>query len=602
MPVDATASTRFVVHPGVYKDSLVLMQLQQRLLERPGILEAGAAMASAANLELLGAGGLLPDPLPDLHAEDLLIVVRAETAEAAERALGEVGELLASRASVARESFRPRSIDGALSQLPEARWALVSVPGRYASRVAEEALDRGLNVFLYSDNVGSGDELRLKRRAAERRQLVLGPDCGTAIIAGTGLGFANHVRRGPIGLVGGSGTGLQAVSVGIHNLGGGVSQVIGTGGRDLSHEVGGLATRQALQVLADDPDTRVIVLVSKCPSHSVAEQAINWAATCGKPAIVYLQGFEAPDSTDGVYLATSLRDAATLAVRLGGTVTEPTETAGDEGGGADQVSTGLVRGLFAGGTLAAETLLLLKDLIAPLFSNLDGQHSRQLDDPFTSHGHAVLDLGSDEFTRGRLHPMIDQELRLKRLRDEALERNVELILLDVVLGEGAHADPAEELAPAIDAAIRDARQTGRELRVVVILIGTTDDPQDLESQIERLTAAGATVVFTVEDAVHQAEAFATREEPTEPMLRPKRTFEPERPAPEAPVELEPVPADVFAAPLAAINIGLESFHSSLVAQGAAAVHVDWRPPAGGNEHLMTILDRLRATRAAEASR
>jgi FdrA protein len=226
--------TQYSVHPGVYKDSLVLMQLQHRLLARPGVLEAGAAMASPANLELLGAGGLLPDSLPSLQAEDLLVIVRAEDDARAGAALDSVEELLAARHTGGPQSFRPRSLDGALSQLPESRWVLVSVPGSYAARVTEDSLDRGLNVFLYSDNVSGADEDRLKSLAAQKGLMVLGPDCGTAIVAGTGLGFANHVRRGSIGLVGGSGTGLQAVSVAIHQLGEGVSQAIGTGGHEKS--------------------------------------------------------------------------------------------------------------------------------------------------------------------------------------------------------------------------------------------------------------------------------------------------------------------------------------------------------------------------------
>jgi len=600
------AATRFAVHPGVYKDSLVLMQLQQRLLERPGVLEAGAAMASAANLELLTASGLLTETLPDLHAEDLLVVIRAETGEAAENALDSLEELLTVRASTTGSSFRPRSLDGALAQRPEARWALVSVPGRYAAQVTEEALERNLNVFLYSDNVEVGDEVRLKRRAAEKRLMVLGPDCGTAIVAGIGLGFANHVHRGPVGLVGGSGTGLQAVSVGIDALGGGVSQAIGTGGRDLSTKVGGIATRQALQVLADDPETRVIGLISKSPARAVAHQALEWAAACGKRVVVYLQGFEATSSTDGVHLATSLSDAAAMAVRLGGAIAPAAETSApgpstDDGAGGHRHGA-LLRGLFAGGTLAAETLLQLHEHLGPLYSNLEGRHWRQLDDVFTSHGHAIIDLGADELTRGRLHPMIDQETRLKRLRAEAADHDVELILLDVVLGEGAHADPAAELAPAIRAATSDAASDGRNLRVVALVIGTADDPQNLDDQVERLAAAGATVVFRVEDAVRYAQALATEDDPAVPMLPQKRGFEPQDVVPPAPAELRAVPGATFTPPLAAINIGLESFHDGLVAQGAAVVQVDWRPPAGGNERLAGILDRLRATQATEASR
>ncbi len=598
--------TRYSLQPGVYKDSLVLMQLQHRLLERPGVVEAGAAMASAANLELLGAGGLLPDALPDLQAEDLLVVVRATSPEVADRALESVGELLATRHQGGPRSFQPHSLDGALTQLPEARWALVSVPGQYAARVAEDALDRGLNVFLFSDNVEGGDEARLKKLAAERRQMVLGPDCGTAIIAGIGLGFANHVRRGAIGLVGGSGTGLQAVSVAIDSLGYGVSQAIGTGGHDLSIEVGGIATQQALRFLAQDQDTQVIVLISKRPAQAVADRALEWAAACGKPVIVYLQGYEGSTDADSVQLASSLSDAADRAVRLGEPAAAPTDA--EVGNRARPYSGsvptgGLLRGLFAGGTLATETLLQLRSRLAPLFSNISGGSWRTLADPSTSREHTILDLGADELTRGRLHPMIDQESRLARFQAEAEDPDVALIFLDVVLGEGAHGDPAAELAPAIERALETAASQERVLRVVTILVGTEDDPQGLESQVDRLAAAGATVVFSIEDAVRYTDALVVEADATEPMLprhrsRPKGT---NRKSVRQAAVPKPVRTEMFDAPLVAINIGLESFHDSLTAQGAASVHVDWRPPAGGNERLSGILDQLRVNRAAVAA-
>ncbi len=598
--------TRYAVHPGVYKDSLVLMQLQHRLLERPGVSEAGAAMASPPNLELLGAGGLLPSSLPSLQAEDLLVIVRAEEISQAEAALASVEELLAARHTGGPQTFRPRSLDGALSQLPRARWALVSVPGSYAARVSEDALDRGLNVFLYSDNVAGADETRLKALAAQKGLMVLGPDCGTAIVAGTGLGFANHVRRGSIGLLGGSGTGLQAVSVAIHQLGEGISQAIGTGGHDLSTEVGGTVTRQALRYLAEDPATRVIGMISKRPSQEVADQALAWAAACGKPVVVYLQGYEGTTSADSVHLASSLSDAAATAVSLasGGDVKRQQPAARLTPDSTAEPTVGLVRGLFAGGTLATETLLQLASRIAPLFSNISGDSWRTLDDLFTSREHTILDLGADELTRGRLHPMIDQEIRLARLEQEARDPQVGLILLDVVLGESAHPDPAAEVAPAVERALKTAAAEQRELRVVALIVGTEEDPQEIESQVRRLTQAGAAVVSTVEEAVQFAGPPGDELDATSPMLPASAAPAPSNPVTEnhAAASTEPaVPVASFEPPLTAINIGLESFHDSLLSQGATSVQVDWRPPAGGNERLAGILDQLRANRAASAA-
>lgn len=536
--------TRCAVRAGSYHDSVVLMQLQRSLAALPGVLDAGVVMATQANRDLLAAGGLDVDA--GAGPDDLVVSVKAESETAAAEALSRVDALLRVRGSTGDESeHRPRSLATALKQLPEARWVLVSVPGRYAADVAGDALDHGRNVFLYSDNVPLDREAALKRRARDKGLLVMGPDCGTAWVNGIGLGFANRVRRGDIGLVGASGTGLQAAMSRIHALGSGVSQAIGTGGRDLSAEVGGITAEQALDLLRRDPDTRVIVLIAKPPAPEVSTRLLALARSTGKPVVVHFLGAPLPGRRLGnLFFAASLSEAAELAVTLEGEGTA-------EGG---QPISGFVRGLFSGGTLAYEALLGLSAVLSPLGSNLKGSSQ--------SGGHTILDLGADEFTVGRLHPMIDQDLRLRRLKQEAADPEVGLILLDVVLGEGAHFDPAGELAPVIS----QIRQ-----EVVVIVIGTEDDPQGLAVQVETLEAAGARVFRTVTDAV---EWISRRLAPAES-------------------EGVPVPLETIQGSLAAVNVGLESFHASLLSQGAASVQVDWRPPAGGNERLAGILARMK---------
>ena len=236
---------KWEVRAGAYYDSVVLMQLQRGLLELSGVEDAGVVMATQANRNLLAANNLLPNSI-SANPDDLLIVIRANTENAATDAIGKVDELLARRKSTSvAQDFRPHSLSAAVRQLPEANWVLVSVPGRYAADVARDALDLGKHVFLYSDNVSLEDEVRLKKTARDKGLLVMGPDCGTAIINGIGLGFANRVRRGSIGIVGASGTGTQAVTAHIHNLGSGISHAIGTGGRDLKSEVGAITAHQA---------------------------------------------------------------------------------------------------------------------------------------------------------------------------------------------------------------------------------------------------------------------------------------------------------------------------------------------------------------------
>ncbi|HEX6863379.1 MAG TPA: hypothetical protein VF414_11215, partial [Thermoanaerobaculia bacterium] len=271
-------AVRCAVRAGAYYDSIVLMQLQRALAALPGVLDAGVVMATPANRDLLAASGLLPGEEVAAGPDDLLIAVQAESAAAAGEALARVDALLAvRRAGASGQEFRPRSLASAFKQLPEARWVLVSVPGRHAAAVAGEALDAGRNVFLYSDNVSLADELALKQKARSRGLLVMGPDCGTAIVGGTGLGFSNRTQRGRIGLIGASGTGLQAVVSHLHARGAGISQAIGVGGRDLSAEVGGITAAQALDLLARDPETEVIVLISKPPAPEVARRLIALA-------------------------------------------------------------------------------------------------------------------------------------------------------------------------------------------------------------------------------------------------------------------------------------------------------------------------------------
>jgi FdrA protein len=545
--VSAGAVTRCAVRPGSYYDSVVLMQLQRALGGLPGVLDAGVVMATPANRELLAASGLATNEDESTAAgpNDLLIAVKAESEAAAGEALARVDALLQVRRAGEPQDFRPRSLPAALKLLPEARWVLVSVPGRHAAAVADEALGLGRNVFLYSDNVPIADEAALKRKALERGLLVMGPDCGTAIVGGVGLGFANRVRRGPIGLVGASGTGLQAIVSHLHALGSGVSHAIGTGGRDLSGQVGGITARQALDLLGRDPETRVIVLVSKPPAPEVASRLLAAARATGKPVVVYFLGFATPLRHLGALrFAASLREAAELAAGL--------EDDKDGRDGKDERG-GFLRGLFSGGTLAYETQLGLETFLGPL-------------EP--GKGHAIFDLGADEFTVGRLHPMIDQDLRLRRLRQEAADPEVGMVLLDVVLGDGAHADPAGELAPAIERAL--AERDGA-LEIATLVVGTDEDPQNLSEQIATLSRAGARVCRTVDEMVELAwRRFGIEEEAG-----------------------SPVPREAIEGPPAAINIGLESFYDSLVAQGARAVQVDWKPPAGGNEKLASILARMK---------
>jgi FdrA protein len=578
---DFMSITKGEIRSGAYYDSVILMQLQRSLLELPGVIDAGVIMGTEANKELLEQSDLLAPEIQDAGADDMVIVIKAEDEPAAQAAIEGVDELLVARRSGGIEQdYLPKSLESAAQMMPDAQWVLVSVPGRYAAGVARQALDQNKHVFLYSDNVTLMDELKLKDTAAEKGLLVMGPDCGTAIINGVGLGFANKVRHGPIGLVAGSGTGLQQVTARIHQFGGGITHALGTGGRDLSEQVGAVTARQGLDLLSRDPQTKVIVLVSKPPSKSVADELVQAARRAGKPVVVDFIGYATSiRKVDNVYFATSFDEAADLAVKLAaeGSTDKPSEEFNLEAFSDGQR---YLRGLFSGGTLANETLLILQDYLPAVYSNVPLEKEYRLADSLISQENTILDLGEDEFTVGRLHPMMDNDLRLRRLEMEASDPEVAVILLDVVLGYGAHPDPASEIAPAIVEAREQAEKSERYLEVVAIVSGTDEDPQDLNAQIEQLEGAGAKI-FTSNDA---AAIYVGR------MVR---SLNPEKAVTDG-QSLAEVDLGALNQPMAAINVGLETFTESLADQTAQVIQIDWRPPASGDEKLMGILERMKS--------
>ena len=573
-------ATKTEIRRGTYYDSVVLMQLQAALAALPGVSNAGVMMGTQANKDLLAQTDLLSSEAQAALADDLIIVVQGPDQPPVEAALSQVDELLTRRRStVEAMDYLPQSLEAAAKMNPEAGWVLVSVPGRYAAGVAQEALRLGKHVFLYSDNVPLADEVSLKQTAAQHKRLVMGPDCGTAIVNGIGLGFANRVRRGSIGVVGASGTGLQQVTARIHQLGGGITHAFGTGGRDLSEAVGAITAQQTLDLLSRDPDTKVIVLISKPPTASVADSLLRAARAGGKPVVVNFIGYTPPGhlvEDTNLHFVAGLDRAAALAVSLATEFSPAAElNASKEPALTPRFAAGqkYLRGLFSGGTLAYEALLILQDYLPVVYANAPLNKEFKLANALVSQDHTIVDLGEDEFTVGRLHPMMDNTLRLQRLAQEAGDPAVAVILLDVVLGYGAHPDPAGELAPAIAEAKAQAATEGRYLEMVALVAGTDEDPQDMAGQIEQLQAAGAKVETNNETAVRYVGQLLQ--------------------ALNGGGSLPAVELRAINQPLAAINVGVETFTASLTAQDAPVIHVKWRPPAGGNQKLMGILERMK---------
>jgi len=503
---------------GLYQDSVRLMRLSAELSQVPGVTRATVAMATDANRRMLSEAGMLAPGLAEARADDLMIAVDAADDETAQLALSTAEELLA-QASRPRPGGgggpRPsRTLRSAVAGLGGAEVAVISVAGEFAALEAAHALESDLNVLLFSDNVSVEDERDLKGAAFRRRRLLMGPGAGTAILDGVALGFANSVRRGPIGVVAGSGTGLQEVTVLVHRGGSGISQAIGTGGRDLTEAVGGLTTRLGLQLLTDDPETLVIVLLSKPPQRAVADQILAVARDSGKPVVVGFLGGE-PTTVQGPNLsfAGTLEEAALRALQcLDGSTADvfappPGALEAAAATEAERLapSARYIRGLYSGGSLCDESLLILrKSQLGPVRSNAGGDLSLRLADAWRSEGHTLVDLGEEEFTRGRPHPMIDPRVRQERLLTEAADPETAVVLLDVVIGYGSHDDPAGALASTIATARRAAAAEGRYFAVVAHVCGTDLDPQGLERQEETLRGAGILVAPTNAQAARLA--------------------------------------------------------------------------------------------------
>lgn len=499
-----------------YRDSVSLMQLSSTIAKLPGMEQASAIMASANNIGLLTEAGLLGEAI-EAGPNDLLIAVQgdrdalAAAMTAAESALNQHPPPISGNGTSL--AMAPRSIEMGLGDMVGANLALISTPGEYAAAEAFKALSLGLNVMLFSDNVAVDDEIALKRYAQAHGLIVMGPDCGTAIINGIPLAFANVVRRGDIGVVAASGTGLQQVTCLIDRWGKGISQAIGTGGHDLRSDVGGISMLQGLKGLVADQATSVIVLISKPPSPEVVGRVLEVASTAGKPVVVNFLGADPEGiSRPNVFAAATLEDAAAAAVALAdGRSPEENKPKRPSFAMLPKLAHGqrYLRGLYSGGTFCYEASLLLKIHLGQVHSNIPVDPKDHLEDVWTSRGHTVIDLGDDVFTRGRPHPMIDHRLRNERILKEAADPEVAAILLDVVLGYGSHPDPASEIVPVIQQATDLANEAGRHLVVVGFVCGTSSDPQNLSKQEAVLRDAGVILTESNAQAVRVAAAIAS---------------------------------------------------------------------------------------------
>ncbi|WFW14017.1 acyl-CoA synthetase FdrA [Citrobacter freundii] len=548
------------IKKGSFQDSVSLMIISRKLSERPEVDQVSVMMGTPANKSMLDSTGFWHDDFADATPNDICVAVRTENQqpgivdlirEQLEKELSAIANVSGS----SHQLIKARRFESACQKLPEANLLLVSVAGEYAASVAKEGLLANKNVMMFSDNVPLEQEVELKTMARDRGLIVMGPDCGTAMIAGSPLAFANVLPEGGIGVIGASGTGIQEITsqIALHQQG--ISHAIGLGGRDLSADVGGISALSALEILAADDSTQVIAFVSKPPSPQVRTRIIAAMQKVGKPVVALFLGSKPEQRREGnVWLANSLSDAAQLAVLLMRVAQQRLIQPEVAGKG--------IYGLYAGGTLAAEAAMLLSaGLGVPVSQSHDQGVMLEAGD------HRIVDLGDDSYTLGRPHPMIDPTTRSIEIEKLATMPAVGVLLLDVVLGYGACADPATAVVEAIEY-VR-ARRT-EPLAVIATLTGTDADPQGRGGQIDILRSAGVAVVETLEEAVLLAVSLTHYQEP-----RRSETHS---------ALLEGVQV---------INAGLRSFALDLQSSGTPVVHYQWAPVAGGNARLASLLKQLR---------
>lgn len=549
------------IKKGCFQDSVSLMIISRKLSESENVDDVSVMMGTPANKSLLETTGFWHDDFNQATPNDICVAIRTETADesipqAILQQLDESLQQLAQATGGSQTLLQVRRWESACQKLPEANMTLISVAGEYAAELANQALDRNLNVMMFSDNVTLEDEINLKRRAQGKGLLVMGPDCGTAMIAGTPLAFANVMPEGNIGVIGASGTGIQELCSQIALAGEGITHAIGLGGRDLSAEVGGISALTALDMLGADDKSQVLAFVSKPPAEAVRQHIVTAMKATGKPVVALFLGYTCTAPRDeNVWFASTLDDAARLACLLARvTARRSALTASGDG---------LIRGLYTGGTLAAEAAGLLA---AHLNVAADAQHHHGM--MLDAAGHQIIDLGDDFYTVGRPHPMIDPALRNQLITDLGSQPQVRVLLVDVVIGYGATADPAASLVQAWQKACV-ARGIDQPLFAIATVTGTEGDPQCRSLQIATLEDAGIAVVSSLPEATLLAAE----------LIRPSQPLSHQS----APSLLEKV---------AVINAGLRSFALDLQAAEKPVVHYQWAPVAGGNKKLARLLERL----------
>ncbi|GAA0360749.1 acyl-CoA synthetase FdrA [Alkalibacterium iburiense] len=513
--------TKVLIEKNAYHDSVTLMSLSGKVLQQEGVIDAVVSMATQMNKELLANIGMMTDEAQSASENDLIIAIKTKNEDTLNSIIDYVdGELNSKKSSSNKKGNESvKTLAGALNTLPDANLAVISVPGEFAAREARQALNRDLNVMLFSDNVSIEDERELKELGAKKNLLVMGPDCGTAMINQIGLCFSNEVEQGGIGLVAASGTGLQEVAVQIDRMGYGITQAIGTGGRDLHEKIGGIMMLEGLKLLDRDDNTKVITLISKPPAKIVQDKILEKVKEISKPVVIcFLDGDKETVEQSGASFASTLIEGARQSIlAFDKNATFNTKLSEDNKEWIKQENNKLVesqkfvKGLFCGGTLTAEALSILREDLNDVKSNVAKRQEEKLSDSSLSESHILLDMGDDEFTKGKPHPMIEPNLRNERILIEAENPNTAVLLLDFEIGYGAHENPVGESLDTLIKAKSIAENNDRYLPIVAYVCGTSKDKQGLKEQEDKLRDIGVFIADSNEMASKVAGLIVKKE-------------------------------------------------------------------------------------------
>lgn len=549
------------IKKGSFQDSVSLMLISKKLSNLEEVSEVSVMMGTPANKSLLAATGFWDDMFNDATPNDICVAIKSDNSDVnvvklISEQLEEALKNIAQQQQGGARLLKARRFESAKQKLPDANLVLISIAGEYAAGLAEQALDNDKNVMIFSDNVSLQDEIKLKKKASEKDLIVMGPDCGTAIIAGAPLAFSNVIPKGNIGVIGASGTGIQEVISQIALLGQGITQAIGLGGRDLSADVGGISALTALKMLDADEQSQVITFVSKPPAESVRIRVIESMKKIHKPIVALFLGAQADKPQDGnIYFANTLDEAARISAQLAKVEAEAAKL--------PTVANKSISGLYTGGTLASEAAMLLAQKLGVPVSK---EHDKGV--MLDAKGHKIIDLGDDFYTVGRPHPMIDPSIREQEIANLGKRTDIGILLLDLVIGYGANADPAESIISGIDKASKQ-RSSDNPLITIATVTGSEQDPQCRSKQIEALKSANVIVMDNLPEAILLAIKLIT----------PKQVDGAKQKYP-------------LLDKIGVINAGLRSFAEDLQSSGTPVVQFQWAPIAGGNQKLANILKKL----------